>query len=76
MNMESEIEKISDYQVDVRLLNAAPISFVQNVIRHGQVIVDMDPNFRADFQGMVLKKYFDFSPFRRRYLEEVVNAPI
>jgi len=26
--------------------------------------------------GRILKEYFDFAPFRRRYLEEVTNAPI
>ncbi|MBW2109458.1 MAG: hypothetical protein JRI36_12460 [Deltaproteobacteria bacterium] len=26
-------------------------------------------NLRADFQVKILKQYFDFSPFRKRYLE-------
>ena len=30
----------------------------------------------ADFESYVLKKYFDFARFRRRYLSEVINAPI
>jgi hypothetical protein len=62
--------------VDIRILNRAPISFCQNVIREGKVILDKNPDERAFFQGLILKKYFDFEPFRRRYLREVVNAPI
>lgn len=76
MKLEQHLEKIADYQVDIKVLNKAPISFCQNVIRGGKIILDRDPNFRADFEGMVLREYFDFYPFRRRYLEEVLNAPI
>ena len=76
INLETELEKIVNYPVDVRILNKAPLSFCGEVIRFGTVIVDQRPNFRADFQGRILKQYFDFTPFRRRYLSEVVNAPI
>lgn len=74
--LESEIDKIAQYQADVRLLNGAPLSFCQNVIRHGRVILERNPNLRADFEGRILKQYFDFSHFRRRYLHEVTNAPV
>jgi len=76
INLEIELEKIVKYPVDVRILNKAPLSFCGEVIRSGTVIVDQNPNLRADFQGKILKQYFDFTPFRRRYLSEVVNAPI
>lgn len=76
LTLEIQLEKIVKYPVDVRILNNAPLAFGQNVFRSGRVILDRDPNFRADFQGMILKKYHDFEPFRRRYLQEVTNAPI
>lgn len=76
INLEVELEKIVKYPVDVRILNHAPLSFCREVIRSGTVIVDREPNLRADFQGNILKQYFDFTPFRRRYLVEVVNAPV
>jgi uncharacterized protein len=76
IDLETELEKIVKYRVDVRILNKAPLSFCREVIRSGIVIVDRRPNLRADFQGKILKQYSDFTPFRRRYLYEVVNAPI
>jgi predicted nucleotidyltransferase len=76
IDLETELEKIVKYRVDVRILNKAPLSFCREVIRTGIVIVDRRPNLRADFQGKILKQYSDFTPFRRRYLYEVVNAPI
>ena len=74
--LENRLEKIFKYSVDVRILNRAPLSFCQNVIRHGKVILDRDPNLRADFEGNIMKQYFDYSRFRKQYLKEAVNAPI
>jgi predicted nucleotidyltransferase len=76
IDLESRLEKIVKYRVDVRIINRAPLAFCHDVIRDGRVIVDKDANLRADFQGKILKQYFDFAPFRRRYLNEVVNAPV
>ncbi len=76
IDLESKLEQIVRYPVDIRIINRAPLSFCQNIIRHGRVIVDRDPNLRADFEAKILKQYFDFSPFRRLYLNEVINAPV
>lgn len=74
--IEIKIERQVNIPFDVRVLNNAPISFVQSVIRHGKVILDNKPNVRSDFESYSLRKYFDFAPFRRRYLSEVINALI
>jgi len=76
LDLENRLEKIVKYSVDVRVLNGAPLSFCQNVIRHRKVILDRDPNFRADFEGQVLKQYFDLAYFQRQYLVEIANAPV
>ena len=76
LKLENRLEKLIKYPVDVRILNRAPISFSQNVFRTGRVIIDRNPNMRADFEGRILKQYFDFSPFQQRYLQEVTNAPV
>jgi len=57
-------------------LNGAPLSFRYQVIRQGQVILDRDSDLRAAFEGMVFKKYFDFAPFRKRYLKEIGHATV
>ena len=76
VEIELELEKRVNIAIDVRVLNNAPVSFVQNVIRHGKVILDMEPNIRSDFESYSLRKYFDFVSFRRRYLSEVIDAQI
>jgi hypothetical protein len=76
LEIECKLEKIVRYKIDVRVINKAPLSFCQNVIRYGKVILDRDPNLRADFEGKIFKLYFDFSRFRQQYLNEVINAPV
>jgi len=76
LETEGKLQSIIKCPVDVRILKQAPISFSQNVIRTGRIIIDKDPNLRADFETRILKQYFDFSPFQRRYLREVTNAPV
>lgn len=74
--LETRLEGLFEYSFDVRVLNHAPNSFAQNVIRTGKVIIDKDPNLRTGYEGNVLKQYFDFAYFRRRYLKEVGSAAI
>jgi predicted nucleotidyltransferase len=74
--IEIAVERQVNFPVDVRVLNNAPVSYIQNVIRNGKVILDKKPDKRSDFESYSLRKYFDFAPFRRRYLSEVINAPI
>ena len=76
LELENKVEQVAGHPVDVRILNKAPLSFCQSVIRYGRVIIEHDPNLRADFESIVLKQYFDFSPFRQQYLNEVINAPV
>ena len=76
LDLENRLEKIVKYSVDVRVLNRAPLSFCRNVIRHRKVILDRDPNLRADFEGQILKQYFDVAYFQRQYLQEIGNAPL
>jgi predicted nucleotidyltransferase len=73
---ENGIERLLRMPADVRVLNGAPLSFRYQVVRDGRLIFDGAPNRRADFEGQVLKQYFDFSGFRRRYLKEVAHAPL
>jgi len=75
-DLENRLEKIVKYSVDVRVLNRAPLTFCQKVIRQKNVILDRDPNLRADFEGRILKQYFDVAYFHRQYLKEVANAPV
>jgi len=49
--------------VDVRIISHAPLSFVYHVIKEGILIADEDTGERADFEGMIFKKYLDLAFF-------------
>jgi uncharacterized protein len=74
--LEEEIKSIANFPVDVRVINHSPLSFVYRVIKEGILIADKDIRKRTDFEGMIFKKYMDFAIYRKRYLKEVMNAPI
>lgn len=76
LELERELEDVLHVPVDVRILNNAPLSFVYNVLKNGVVIVDVDALLRADFEGMVYKKYFDFRHLRNEYLREILHAAV
>ena len=77
LNMEVILSNVMvGSPVDVRLLNGAPLSFQYNVVKEGIPIIVHDDNERAEFQERTIKHYFDFAPFRKRYLEEVFRIAV
>jgi len=76
LKLEEEIRSLVHFPVDVRMINRAPCSFVYRLIKDGRLVKDSAPSRRADFEGLVFKKYSDFSFYRKQYLREVINAPI
>ena len=76
LEIEGELEDAVHIPVDVRIINNAPLPFVYNVLKSGFLIVDNNRHLRADFAGLVYKKYFDFQYLRNEYLREIINAPV
>jgi hypothetical protein len=76
LKLEVNLERQIGYPFDIRILNTAPPGFCYDAIAAKQLLVDRDPDRRADFEGYMLKKHFDFQYYRKRYLSEVLNAPL
>jgi predicted nucleotidyltransferase len=76
LETEGELEDAIHIPVDVRIINNAPLSFIYNILKNKIVIVDNDKSLRADFEGLIYKKYFDFQHLRKEYLREIINAPV
>ena len=70
--LENEIEEALKIPVDVRIINNAPVSFIYNVLRDKILIKDNEK--RADFEGQILKRYFDYVHLLDEYLKEAVHA--
>jgi len=77
ISLETELmNEVGSYQVDVRVLNTAPLSFKYNVIKSGSLLLVKDDNKRTDFQEAVLSHYFDFEPYRNNYLRETIGPKV
>lgn len=73
IELEIKLEEKLNYPVDVRVLNFAPLSFQYHVIKGGTLMFEKDGDSRVDFQTRTLGFYFDFAPFRKQYLKEVLG---
>jgi predicted nucleotidyltransferase len=75
--LEEELSRaVKKYRVEVRILNQAPLSFRYNVIRHGSPVLSRADERRTDFVEATLRNYFDFTPFRKMYLKEVLGSGV
>jgi predicted nucleotidyltransferase len=48
-------------EVDLVMLNSAPLVLEIGILENKQVIVDKDPFFRHKYESLVMRKSFDFS---------------
>ena len=67
-----EIEKAIDetFEVDVLVLNRAPLTLKYQATDKGELIYYRDEAEARDYEALIRKKYFDFSPMRKEYNEE------
>lgn len=72
LEIEAELEEIIHISTEVRIINHAPLSFIYNILMGGILVVDKDKSLRADFEGLIYKKYFDFRHLRTEYLKEII----
>mgnify|MGYP000870723889 FL=1 len=73
IELEIKLEENIKYPLDVRVLNHAPLSFQYHVIKSGVLLFEKDMDSRVEFQTKTLDFYFDFAPFRKQYLEGVLD---
>ncbi len=70
LKLEADVESALGYNVDIRVLNNAPAHFSYMVMKKGLRMAIKDDKKRVAFEMRILKEYFDFLPFRQRYLRE------
>jgi predicted nucleotidyltransferase len=59
--------------VDVQILNDAPVEFRHHALA-GIPLLSRDPELFADVRERTWDEYFDFLPFARQYLRDVLSA--
>ena len=48
-------------EIDLVILNTAPLSLEMKILENKKVIVDKDPFLRHRYESQVMRKFFDFS---------------
>lgn len=66
------IDILGTEEIDLVLLNIAPLTLKARIVGNKKILVDKDPFFRHSFESLVLREYFDFSKkeediFKRRF---------
>jgi uncharacterized protein len=79
LDYELEIETALSLQraypreVDVRLLNGAPVGFQYGVIKKNIMLFVRDEDAYADFKEIVIRRYLGFKHHRDQMLKEAFN---
>jgi len=64
----TQIQKIiREVEVEIRILNSAPLFFQYKVISSGQLIFCSDYSERIEYESDLISRYFDFKPLLDYY---------
>jgi len=55
------IDRLQTDEIDLVVLNTAPIALQMSIIESKRIIVDKEPFTRHNFESLVMRKYLDFS---------------
>ena len=66
--LEMNLEQALGRNVDLQVINDAPLSFRARVVSQGRVVCDRNVEARCDFECRARCEYFDFRPRRLEYL--------
>lgn len=78
LNLETDmiISGLYPREVDIRVLNKAPLYFKYNIIKEGTLLFTRDDNVFSDFKELVIRDYLDFQPYYKEFLKEAMNFEI
>ncbi len=68
-----DLEDATGVAIDVRALNAAPLSFAYLVLGAGKVLFSRTETARCDFVCRIYTHYHDFACYRKRYRREALG---
>jgi len=74
--LEADLSNAIGAQAQVIILNRPlPPVFGFEIIKHGSVLIDRNPNLRIDFENRILRQYYDWQYFLNRQIEAERRRP-
>ena len=70
MNLYAFIREKLNKEVDIRILNKAPLGFIFNVLK-GEILFSKNDNLLTDFIEKVGREYSEFHYLNKKYTEEI-----
>lgn len=65
-----KIEKVLRKPIDVRILNDKPLTFINQVLKHGKLLFSRNEKERINFEVKMFDLYLDFSYLMKEYDEK------
>ena len=66
-DLASNIEQNIGKQIDLVILNRAPVDLIHRILRDGILVYEGDPSARIRFEVRSRGEYFDLLPYLRQY---------
>jgi len=70
MNLYAEMREKLKEEIDIRILNKAPIGFAFNVLQ-GEILFSKNENLLTDFIEKIGKAYSEFYYLNKEYTKEI-----
>jgi len=74
LEMSSELQRVSEYTVDFKAINFAPVGFQFSVIDEGTLLFERDTELRLDFIEDIGLRYMDYYELSKAYLKELAEC--
>lgn len=74
LDLRDTLEGVVGREVDLVVLNNAPVDLVHRVLRDGRLLIDREPSVRVRFEVRARNEYFDLLPILRHYRQHTSTA--
>lgn len=66
-----ELSKLTRIDIDIQILNDAPLGFYHSVIKNGELLFSKNDELRLDIIEKKIQEYIDFYEYSLQYLMEI-----
>jgi hypothetical protein len=67
LDLEGRLENLVRREVQLVVMNTAPVDLVHRIVRDGILLAELDPRARVAFEVRARNEYFDLLPHLMRY---------
>lgn len=67
-------DEVGGIKLDISLLERANPALGMSAVKHGRLLLEIDPVARVNFEESLFKRYNDYKPLAREYAEANIRA--